>query len=736
MMAGHLRSGRLRLLLALLCLLPLAGPRRADAQPKVAAPAPLQRDRPAFYQADAAEYDRETGIVTLRGHVELWQNERILLADTVTYDRNTAVAAARGNVVLLEPDGQTVFADYAELGEGMKQGVLEGMRALLAENGRLAANGARRTDGRINELSRVVYSTCDLCAADPTRAPLWQIRAREAVQDVDNQMIEYHDAVLDFFGVPIFWTPYLTHPDPSRKRASGLLVPSFGASKHLGGFFAQPWYWVIDGQSDATITPMLAGRNGPALDVEYRHRFNNGSVSINASVANYNSSGGGHVFAKGLFAIDDVWRWGFDIQRASSLTYMRDFRVANSASLLTSQLWIEGFGAGAYTRGDVRAYQGLTSNVRQEKLPYVLPRYQYSLVTEPDRLGGRTSLDFGAFNVLRNDGTNTKRVNLTAKWERGMIGRLGEVWNVQAQLASAAYVAHQFDQQPNFGPKGTVSGSQVMPTLAATLRYPFVRDAGNWGSQIIEPIVQVIAAPRGSNYASVRIPNEDSLDQEFTDATLFSLNRFPGVDRLEGGMRANVALHAAWYLPSGAVIDAQVGQAYKAQRDSTFLPGSGLERTASDIVSHISFAPNSWIDLTSRQRFDNRTMQPRFVDASASFGPSWLKFNGGYLYSVTNPFAFYDTAATTALASQPRNEVTLGATTKIGNWSFRASGRRDVRQNKMVALGLGTSYEDECFIFDVSFFRRYTSIDNDRGSSTILFQLTFKTVGQFGFHAL
>jgi LPS-assembly protein len=44
------------------------------------------------------------------------------------------------------------------------------------------------------------------------------------------------------------------------------------------------------------------------------------------------------------------------------------------------------------------------------------------------------------------------------------------------------------------------------------------------------------------------------------------------------------------------------------------------------------------------------------------------------------------------------------------------------------------TYEDECFIFDVNFSRRYTSIDNDNGGTTILFQITLKTVGQFGFH--
>ena len=100
------------------------------------------------------------------------------------------MAAAEGNVALLEPDGQVLFADYAELTKDMKSGVLRDIRAILAENGRLAANGARRTDGQINELSRVVYSTCNLCAKDPSRAPLWQIRALSAVQDLEHKKID------------------------------------------------------------------------------------------------------------------------------------------------------------------------------------------------------------------------------------------------------------------------------------------------------------------------------------------------------------------------------------------------------------------------------------------------------------------------------------------------------------------------------------------------------------------
>lgn len=735
------------LFLAVVLLAAGAAPRGvAWAQGPIGAVAPADRDAPVYYQADRVEYDRERGVVTLTGKVEFWQGERMLLADKVTYNRDTGVAAAIGGVVLLEPGGQTVFAEYAELTQGMKDGVMAGMRAILAENGRLAANGVRRIDGRVNELSRVVYSTCDLCPSDPKRAPLWQLRARAAIQDKDNKRIEYHDAVLDLFGVPVLYSPFLAHPDPTEKRASGFLVPGFGYSKRLGAYGTVPYFWAIDGSSDATITPMVASRNGPALDVEYRRRFNNGRLTIDSSIARYDGGGAaarsgaaGHVFAKGLFAIDDTWRWGFDINRASSLRYMRDFRVQNWAPVLASQVYLEGFGQGSYTRLDARTYQGLASTVIARRLPLIAPYYQYSFAGEPDRLGGRVGLDVDLLSIMRTEGSSTRRARLSASWERPQIDRLGGVWNLMLRLDSAAYAANQFDQLPNFGAIRQTNASQAMPTMALNWRFPLVRRAGEWGTQVVEPILQIAAGPRGTSYlrSRVRIPNEDSFDFEFSEANLFALNRFPGVDRLEGGVRAAGALRGAWTLPSGAKLEGLVGQSWRLQRDTAFPAATGLRDTASDIVAKVAVSPASWLDLTSRQRFDRKSFQPRFADALVSVGTERLRVTGGYIYTTSNPFLMFDSAAGLTAVTKPRNEGTASVAARVNEfWRVSAYARRNVQSGKGVSDGMRLTYEDECFVFDVSLSRRHTSINGDNGATLLLFQVTFKTVGQFGFKTL
>jgi LPS-assembly protein len=709
--------------------------------------APISRNQPVYYQADTAEYDRDNALVTLGGHVEMWQGERVLRADKVTYDRNTGVAAATGHVVLLEPNGEVLFSDYAELGDAMKSGVLTNIRSQLAENGKLAANGARRTDARVNELSRVIYTTCNLCAQHPDQAPLWDIRARSALQDVDNKRLEYRDAVLDMFGYPIAYAPYFTTPDPSQKRASGLLIPSIGQAKYLGAFVAVPYYWAIDGQSDATITPMITTNTSPQLDLEYRHRFNNGLVTIDGSTAYLESKIQGQIYSKGNFTLDDEWRWGFDINYASSVDYLRDFKIRGGVpDLLSSQVYLEGFGQGSYSRLDTRFYQGLSSSIVSANIPFVLPRYEYSFVGEPDPLGGRLDVEAGAFNVLRQVGTNTQRASLSLNWERPATGALGDLWKLVLHVDSAAYEAQQLNQQPSWGPESGATSDQAMPSAALELRWPLQRTTEGSGTMILEPIAQLVMAPNGSNYGlsqaangvlyvNSKIPNEDSLDYNFTDATLFSLNRFAGIDRLEGGMRANVALHGAWWF-GNQQLDALVGQGYRVKKDDAFPVGSGLEGTTTDVVSHLSYTPNQYFDFTSRQRFDHRNFDVRYVDAMASTGPSYLRLSAGYIFTNDNLYNYYEQTPSSSLPNTPRNEISLGANSTYGQWKLHASVRDDLATGQLVSIGAGGSWENECLIFSVLFDRRYTSVDGDNGATTMLLQVTFKTVGTFGYHSL
>src|SRR3546814_18161371 len=74
-----------------------------------------------------------------------------------------------------------------------------------------------------------------------------------------------------------------------------------------------------------------------------------------------------------------------------------------------------------------------------------------------------------------------------------------------------------------------------------------------------------VVTPYGGNPKS--IPNEDSLSFEFDETNPFSLNRFPGYDRWDGGPKLNYGLRSAIYGPTGGYSELLVGQSLRAKSD-------------------------------------------------------------------------------------------------------------------------------------------------------------------------
>jgi LPS-assembly protein len=731
-----LNRGKIFGVLAATLLLAAAGVARAQLSELTGGAPAADSNAPVTFLADQIAYDKTGNIVTATGHVRAWQNGQTLYADQVVLNRTTNVATASGNVILTEPGQQVIFADHAVLSQGMKDAVMQGVSARLDQNGRLIANGAQRYNGKVDELVKGVYSTCDLCKTDPTAAPLWQIKATTITRDLEHKRIEYRDATMEIEGIPVFYLPWMSQPDPSVKRQSGLLIPAIGSSSNLGFFTALPYFIVIDKSSDVTITPIIAAKQGPVLDAKYRRAFNNGVLHIDVSGGEDNGTFGNAIFSDGTFDINQDWRAGFTYNHASNPAFLDDFNILPNASYLSSNIYVEQFAPGSYARLDAQTFQGLVTSVNQSELPIVLPHGQYAFLSDPDSIGGRYNFNADTFNVLRNVGTNTLRAAAIGGYAVPFSGPLGQLWTANVQLITASYNASRLYQQPNYSNLDSASTGRVEPYGTLFMRWPFIRQAGKLGSQIIEPEMQLVAAPVLGTSQNNRIPNEDSLDLEFSDANLFSFNRYPGIDRLEGGSRVDYALHSAWYLPHGAMIDGMVGQSYRFHKDSVYLPESGLTDNVSDYVGRITVEPVPYFNLTYRTRLNHTDFNRQMIDTTATVGKPVLNFSGGYLYTNTNPYVLYDEPVPTAAYYTPRQEFTGAVATTYGAWSLTATTERNLKTGQFDDASFTAGWQNECTAINVLYFQRFTSFNLDQGSTTVLLQITFKTLGNVGFSAL
>lgn len=725
------------------------------------APAPGNENAPVLLKADEITYDEALSLVTARGHVEIAQEDRVLIADVVTYNEKTTVMSASGNVALMEPTGEVYFSEYAEFTNQMRDGVISALRVLLTDNSRMAATGGKRINGTITELQKGVFSPCDLCKTDPTRPPLWQIKAFKIVHDGDAKEIEYNDAFLEMAGIPVFYTPYLSMPDPTVKRRSGFLFPSFGHDSNLGTVTKTPYYWVIDDQRDVTVNPIITSNQGPVLWSQYRERFTNGSMSLEGSLTNGDKAGTstsqtgpskpvttgekttrGHIIGTGRFDIDETWRTGFDLARATDATYMRRYGFGgasgvlgstpgiagvgglNSSKELTTTAFLEGFGERNYARLSGYSFQDTQANAVSGQTPLLLPLGQYNYLSAADSWGGRTTVDTTVLGLTRDIGVDSRRLSVRPAWQLPYTSAAGHITTFTGLLQADAYNVNNVPQPNGQGFSGTTG--RLFPQTMVDWRFPFAKQHESF-TEVLEPVAAVVAAPRGNN--PTKIPNEDSPVVDFDDLNILNMSRYPGTDRVEGGERVVYGMRWSGYGQSGASASGFLGQSYNFQKHPEFGSGSGLENNASDVVGRLRLSPASYFDFLYRFRADADNGMFRRNEVGLAAGPSRFRLYNEYSFLRGQP-----SQNNQQLTSGNREQMSTSLSITVSDhWSVSGTTVNDLTSATGGPLfnSASVSYHDECLTVTTTLFRRYTS-DRDLTPSTGIFvSFIFKYLGDF-----
>ncbi|HET8726893.1 MAG TPA: LPS assembly protein LptD [Alphaproteobacteria bacterium] len=700
-----------------------------------------QTDEPAVLNADTVTFDETLNIVIASGDVEIWQGVRILRADRVTYNQRTEVVTATGNVILVEPTGEVVFADYAELEDGLASGFVENVSLLMTDDSRLIANSGVRREGAM-EVERAVYSPCDLCEEDPRRAPIWQIRAVRVIHDEENKNVIYRDAFFDLFGLPILYTPYFSHPDPSVERRSGFLFPSFGTDSNIGLFLNNSYYLDIAPEQDATFDLTITRDAGFVLGGEYRRRFENGQVIVRGSVNRSDriddtrrgeqlveDDWRGHFFGDARFDLSEHWRVGADINRTSDDTYLSVFNISEE-DVLESRAYAEGFYGLSYASVEGYDFQDLRANSIEQAT--ILPWINYNYVGEPGAVaGGQVFANTSVLTLIRDDevegtprfpteGVDTRRFSLETGWERTFYADSGLVTNLFGAVRGDLYWSDDFrsSDDPTVTEDNVVA-SRIYPRATVTARYPMVRQTGTL-QQLIEPVAALTLAPDLDDPDD--IPNNDSIDLEFDEINLFSANRYPGLDRIEDGTRATYGLRAGLFGANGGYATAFLGQSYRITGDEEFPPKSGLESDWSDYVGRITIAPSPLLNLDYRFRIDNDEFEARRQELTFSGGVPVLR--GALTYT------FLDDIGASGTETR-REEVRASVSSRISQfWTARATARYDIAEDEARDFGIGLTYQDECLTFGATFRRKFTEDRDDEAGDSFLFVLALRNLGE------
>jgi LPS-assembly protein len=239
-------------------------------------------------------------------------------------------------------------------------------------------------------------------------------------------------------------------------------------------------------------------------------------------------------------------------------------------------------------------------------------------------------------------------------------------------------------------------------------------------TQVFEPMFQLVASPDTGNTG--KIPNEDSRAFELDDTNVLLADRFSGLDRADTGSRVSYGAQWTGYLPLNGQINAFLGQSYQLDHDDNdeFRVSGGIEDDLTDVVGRLQVRPGNGIDLSYRFRFDVEETSFQRHEARASYGNEYGYLAASYAFINSDGVEFED-----------REQVSVAAGTFFADyWSVNANSSYDLARSRLLSVGGGLRYLDECF--DMNFSATYTpagDTEETEGDFAFVFAINFKNLG-------
>jgi len=480
--------------------------------------------------------------------------------------------------------------------------------------------------------------------APPPRAdtaPGWELRSPRILLDFEREEGVAENAQVHVLGLPLMVLPRLTFPLGDARR-SGWLPPLARADTRSGFEVSAPYYLNLAPNYDATVTPIVATRRGPSVELEWRqmgveqagllqlHHLPQDQVLERSRSALYWQqqwrAAGVQFRTEGLRVSDDDYWKDF----AHTQTFQRrTFTVLDAAEGLNAERiqanlqprllaqsaqaerpWQWGAATGlAYARVQQwQVLQGTDPNGAfispYQRSPQVGLTAQalawggldMSLETEVNRFT-RPDMAVDLAPQLRNG----QRWHALATVSRPWITAAG--WVIPKLTLNTA--SYRLDAAPSLPGAVSMAGealSRTIPTLSVDGGLNFEqrwRLADRNLVQTLEPRVVYVNTPMRDQRS---LPNFDAAPKEFNSTSIFSENAFSGIDRVSDAHQVTIGM-------TTRSLDAATGAEWvrgsivqRVQfRDQTTTPaGSVSNQRLSDVLlaASVGLSPTWGVDST------------------------------------------------------------------------------------------------------------------------------------------
>ena len=369
-----------------------------------------------------------------------------LFADSFLYDLNLKTIDVEKNVEYLDKEGNVFNFSSLKYQEDIEKGVGVNLKAQLIDKSSVEGfrgefdnklgtliikeneSGLFKNIFNIFKSNQNTYTPCeDKENSSKTiveRCPDWSLTTTKTTHNKNEKMVYHENAVVKIKNIPVFYTPYFSHPDPSVKRKSGFLPPTIKNFTDLGRTVKTPYFWAIDDNKDLTFTPIYYFDENPIFLAEYLQLNKNSKFYIDTSYTQgYNNinkkdkqgvslqrTGGSrnHLFFNFLGKYENLLLGENDleinVQRISQKNYLNvnqinTDHVKQDTASLNNGITINSYEGSRKINIEAHIYENLNIDNKNEKYQYTLPSIQFNNYFNKFNQSVNTNLLFSAKNL-------------------------------------------------------------------------------------------------------------------------------------------------------------------------------------------------------------------------------------------------------------------------------------------------------------------------------------------------
>jgi LPS-assembly protein len=562
------------------------------------------------------------------------------------------------------------------------------------------------------EITKGVFTTCkknDDC-------PPWQFSAKEVMHDKKKKTIYYKNAWLKIYDKPVFYFPKFFHPDPTVKRQSGFLMPSFQDSTSLGLSLNVPYYTVISDSKDFTITPRFYNEK-VLIQSEIRSvsSKSNNILDFSFVAEKNNSASKSHFFSKASQKLDfnnfDESNLSVQLQHASNNTYLKTYKlkspIINEISSLTSSVGISAYREDLSFDTNFQVYENLTVEKNSDKFEFIYPSYDLL-----KRFNNSTKLN-GDFLVSSSGYFKNYNTNV---YEKVLINDF--IFNSNPLFTESGFknnynlILKNVNSDSTNSTKYKTSRDHDFLSIAEyNSSYPLKKENINY-NDILKPKLSLKYSPNNSK-------DMRSDDRRIDINNIFSTNRLSAEDTVEGGASLTYGVE---YLKTDKVSEkdmfgAKIANIFRLEENKNLPRNSSLGNKTSDIVGGLNFNPNDIIKIDYNFSIDNDLSYKNYELLS-----SQITVNN---FVTTFEYLNDNNAASNKSYLSNKTAYFLDDSNKL---------QFEVRENKKTKLtefyNLIYQYTNDCLTAAIEYNKNYYSDKDLRPDENIFLKLTIIPFGQ------